>query len=115
MWQVLAALVIAVLSGMGVGGGGLFVIFLAIATDLPQLTVQGMNLLFFLFSAGASMTVHLHRRRIFFGAVFLMSAVGVLGALAGTWLSAVINERILRKIFGAMLVASGIVTLQKQR
>ena len=61
------------------------------------------------------MTVHLHRRKILFGAVFLMSAVGVLGALVGTWLSTAIDERILRKIFGAMLVASGIVTLQRQK
>ena len=46
-----AAFLLSALSGMGVGGGGLFVIYLAFATDMPQLSAQGANLLFFLCSA----------------------------------------------------------------
>lgn len=111
--QGLAAFLIAVLSGMGVGGGGLFVIYLALVTDLPQLTVQGMNLLFFLFSAGASMIVHLTSRQIRWYAVGLMVLGGLIGAWMGALLSAYINQAILRKIFGGMLVVSGILALQK--
>ena len=109
----LAAFVIAILSGMGVGGGGLFVIYLALFTDLPQLTVQGMNLLFFLFSAGASMTVHLRSRRIFWGIVGLMVAGGLLGAFLGSYCSLRVSQGILRKIFGGMLVVSGILSLKR--
>ena len=36
----IAALIISALSGMGVGGGGLFVIYLALLTDTPQLAAQ---------------------------------------------------------------------------
>ena len=112
--KAIAAFLISILSGMGVGGGGLFVIYLALFTELPQLTVQGMNLLFFLFSAGASMTVHLRSRNIFWGIVGLMAASGLLGAFLGSYCSARINQSILRKIFGGMLVVSGILSLQKQ-
>ena len=52
MWiGVIVGTLIALLSGMGVGGGGLFAVYLSMFTDIPQLSVQGYNLLFFLFSA----------------------------------------------------------------
>ena len=60
-----ALFVFAVLSGLGVGGGGLLVIYLALFTDVAQLSAQGINLLFFIFSCGASMLVHLSKRKIF--------------------------------------------------
>ena len=110
-----AAFLISVLSGMGVGGGGLLVIYLAFLTDLPQLTVQGINLLFFLFSAGAATLVHLQRRRILWGSVAILAGFGVLGVLLGTHLAASIDERLLRRIFGGLLVLSGILSLKRQQ
>ncbi len=111
--QALIAGVIAVLSGMGVGGGGLFVVYLALFTQTPQLMAQGMNLLFFLFSAGASMLIHLPKRQIFLLAVAVMAGAGVVGSLIGTFLSGIIDPSLLRKIFGGMLAVSGILSLQK--
>ena len=115
-WGIKAAIafVIAALSGMGVGGGGLFVIYLALLTDTPQLAAQGMNLLFFLFSAGASMTVHVRARRLYGTVILLMAATGIAGALLGTWLSAFVNQALLRKLFGVMLTVSGLLVLRKQ-
>ena len=68
-----AAFIVAVLSGMGVGSGGLFVIWLTMTTDFPQLTSQGLNLLFFLFASGASMLVHLTKRTILWGVVAVLT------------------------------------------
>ena len=81
--HVIVAFAIALLSGLGVGGGGLFAVYLSIFSDLPQLAVQGTNLLFFLFSSGASVTVNLFRRRILFSAVAIMIATGLAGAAIG--------------------------------
>ena len=50
VFTIIASFLIAALSGLGVGGGGLFVVFLALFTEIPQITAQGINLLFFLFS-----------------------------------------------------------------
>ena len=50
LFTILITFLLAALSGMGVGGGGLFVIYLSLFTNTPQLTAQGMNLLFFLLS-----------------------------------------------------------------
>ncbi len=114
IFQIGVSFVIAALSGMGVGGGGLFVVYLALMGDIPQLTAQGMNLLFFLFSAGASMLVHLSRRRIFATVVLLMAAAGIVGALMGTALTSYVSEALLRKSFGFLLIVGGILSLRKK-
>lgn len=104
--------VFAVLSGLGVGGGGLLVIYLALFTDTSQLTAQGVNLLFFLFSSGSSILVHLSKRKIFTSAVAVMALSGVIGAVVGSYFSGVIDQQLLRKIFGAMLIVCGMVSLR---
>ena len=40
---------ISALMGMGVGGGGLFIIYFTLLLGTPQLTAQGTNLLLFVF------------------------------------------------------------------
>lgn len=112
--SMLSAFIIAALSGMGVGGGGLFVIYLSLFTDTPQLIAQGMNLLFFLFSAGASVTVHIKERHIYFVAVGIMAAAGIVGSLLGAYTAGLVNQSLLRKIFGIMLIISGILSLKKK-
>jgi uncharacterized membrane protein YfcA len=110
----LIAFLLAALSGMGVGGGGLFMIYLAYVTDLPQLTAQGMNLLFFLCAGGASLPVHLRKRSLPAFAIAIMIGAGVVGVLIGTELAARLNGSLLRKIFGAMLVSGGVLSLKRK-
>lgn len=105
--------IFAVLSGLGVGGGGLLIIYLALFTDIGQLAAQGVNLLFFIFSSGSSILVHLSKRKIFTSAVVLMSVSGVIGAAVGSYFSGVIDQQLLRKIFGAMLIVCGMVSLRE--
>ena len=106
------AFIIAILSGLGVGGGGLFVVYLSLFTNTPQLQIQGTNLAFFLCCASASLIIHLRKRKIFALSVITMSLFGIIGAALGTSLSLSVNQMLLRKIFGAMLLASGIISLK---
>lgn len=115
MWLTMGiTFLLAALSGMGVGGGGLFVIYLSLFTDTPQLVAQGMNLLFFLFSSGASVTVHLKHRKICYPVVGVMIVFGIGGALVGALASARLPAHLLRQIFGGMLVVSGILALRQK-
>ena len=109
----IASFFIALLSGLGIGGGGLFVVFLNLFTDLPQLAAQGINLLFFIFSSGSAVCVHITRRKILTLTVLVMALFGILGAVGGMILARYASESLLRKVFGGMLVVSGILTLQK--
>lgn len=110
--HIIVAFLIALVSGLGVGGGGLFATYLAIFTDIPQLSVQGFNLLFFLFCAMASVSVQLFKRKINFLAVGLMTVTGLVGALLGSLTTLILPEEWLRRIFGIMLVATGLVSLR---
>lgn len=111
--NIIVALLVALLSGMGVGGGGLFAVYLSVFTATPQLSVQGYNLLFFLFSAGASVTIQLFRRKIPFFAVGVMILSGVVGAVAGVFMTSVFSAGWLRRLFGIMLVSGGIISLKR--
>lgn len=104
---------IALLSGLGVGSGGLLVIYLTLITQTPQLQAQGINLVFFLFSAGASMLFHLSRRRLIAPLCILLITAGLPGALIGSRLAALLPAALLRRLFGAFLVAAGTLTLTK--
>lgn len=99
---------VALLSGLGVGSGGLLVVFLTEYREIGQLFAQGINLLFFIFSSGAATAVNLIKRKICYGAVLLMSAGGVLGAIVGAYAASFIDPRYLRLGFGAMLLIGGI-------
>ncbi len=110
--NMIAAFLISLLSGLGIGGGGLFTVYLSLVSDMPQLAAQGLNLLFFLFSSGASVTVQLFRRKIMFTAVGIMISAGVVGVLIGTLLSGWINGEYLRRIFGVMLISGGMISLR---
>ncbi|MBO5670517.1 MAG: sulfite exporter TauE/SafE family protein [Clostridia bacterium] len=110
----LAAFGIAVLSGMGVGSGGLLVVFLTLVADVPQIRAQGMNLLFFLFASGAAMLVHVQKRRLSLPVILLLSAAGLIGSLPGTYAALVLPEALVRRLFGGMLVLSGTVSLLRR-
>ncbi len=110
----LAAFGIAVLSGMGVGSGGLLVVFLTLFADVPQIRAQGINLLFFLFASSASMLIHVQRRRLSPSVLLLLAAAGLLGSLPGTYAALILPEALVRRLFGGMLLLSGIVSLLRR-
>ncbi len=45
--DILAVILSAAVSAMGLGGGGVLILYLTLVRDVPQLEAQGINLLFF--------------------------------------------------------------------
>ena len=110
--DILATLIVATLAGMGIGSGGLMVIYLTMFRGAEQRVAQGINLLFFLFASGASMFIHLRRRRVFPLAVGIMLAAGLPAAYFGTRITTLLDEHIARTIFGLFLIAASIPVLK---
>ena len=110
----LIALVIAALSGMGVGGGGLFALYLKYFSSLEQIKIQAINLIFFFFASGAALTVHLRKREIYPLAIAIMGAFGLLGSFLGSALALHINGGFLGKLFGGMMICAGIYSFFKR-
>ena len=105
---VAASFLIAILSGMGVGSAGLLVVYLTMVLGLPQLHAQGINLVFFLFAASASLCVHILRRNIPVSRVILAALAGMLGALPGVWAAEILPQNWIRILFGMMLIFAGL-------
>lgn len=114
MKDFIAIFIIAALSGLGVGSGGLLVIYLTLIEKMPQLAAQGANLIFFILASLSSLIFNLPKRRIPYGAVIVMSALGICGSFLGTYFASVLPAQVLKKIFGVMLVGSGLFALKKK-
>ena len=112
--DILASLLIVVLSGMGIGSGGLLVLYLRAVRDTPQLTAQGLNLLFFIFASAASLCIHVSRRRISFWLVLLLTLGGLAGSLLGSRLASALPEESMRRLFGLFLIGAGALTLLRR-
>ena len=107
----IAAFFIAVLSGLGVGSGGLLVIWLTMVEGMDAISARGLNLLFFIFSASAALIFHVLRKRLRYRLVIFMAAFACIGTVAGSYVGSYISASALRVVFGYMLIASGIYTV----
>lgn len=110
MYDILAGFLVAILSGLGIGGGGLLVIYLTLS-GTGQLEAQGINLVYFLFSSGAAMLVHMTRRKLNLPLIVVLALSGVVGAVCGSLLARSVDPMILRKTFGVLLFVSGTLAL----
>ncbi len=108
------SLLIAVLSGLGVGSGGLFVIYLTELAAASATQARGMNLLFFVFSASAALMLHLKRRKLLPGVILPAALFSLLGTLLGVWVGGMLDAFWLRRVFGAMLVFAGAYSFFKK-
>ena len=111
MATVIAAFFAAVLSGLGVGSAGLFVLYLTLAAGYSQPEAQALNLLFFLLSAGAALFLHIRERKIPLRVVLFLIVCALPGAIAGSYLVRILDASLIRKLFGGMLIVTGLPSL----
>ncbi|MBR5539479.1 MAG: sulfite exporter TauE/SafE family protein [Clostridia bacterium] len=111
----LVTLIIAVLTGMGVGSGGLFVIYLSLIKGVPQLLAQGLNLYFFIFSTAVALVFHARTRKLPLLRLAVICTVGSIGCYFGASLAKSVDPSMLRSLFAVLLIATGIVTLLPKR
>lgn len=114
-FDLLASVLIAVMAGLGIGGGGLLIIYLTLIKQMPQLPAQGINLLFFLCAAASSLVIHFKQKRIDCKLLLLLAPLGVLGSIFGSYVAARVAPLLIRKIFAGLLIVSGIIELCKRR
>ena len=106
MW-ILVSFFISALMGMGVGGGGLFVIYLTLCMNYPQLIAQGTNLLFFLIAGFSSLLIHLRKRKLNLKRLLPIVLFSIPGTLIGSYLANTVDPKIPRFVLGILLILSG--------
>ena len=95
--DILAGFLASALAAMGVGGGGLLVIYLTQVAGMEQRAAQGVNLVFFLCAAIASMAVHLRVRKPAFRYALGFGIGGGFGAALGCILAGAVDNDFLRR------------------
>ena len=107
------AFAIACLSGMGIGGGGLLVIWLILVRNVPPHTAQGLNLGFFIVSALFAYTHHRKKRRLPLPYLFAILFCALGGVLLGCSLTARNDPVYAKAAFGWFLILCGIINLAR--
>lgn len=100
----LAGLFSGIIGSMGLGGGTVLIIYLSLFTNTSQLESQGINLLFFIPCAVIAIIIYQKSKLLRIKTVLKIAPFGILGAFLGLFLSGVIKENIIAKIFGVLLI-----------
>ena len=111
---VLAGFCTGILSAWGVGGGTLLLLVMTLFLGVDQRTAQGINLLYFLPTAGVGLLFH--RKAGMLDKQALRQAIpwGVATAALGAWCATAMDTELLRRPFGVYLLVMGVITLIKK-
>lgn len=113
--ELIAAIICGFLSGLGIGGGSILMVYLTAMAALSQTVAQGINLLYFLPTSAAAIIFHSKNRFIRWNLVIFAIMGGVACAAAAAFLSRLIPTDVLQKIFGGFLLLVGIYELQDKK
>ena len=113
--SILAGALCGIISGFGIGGGSLLMVWMTAVAALDQKTAQAINLLYFIPTALAALFFHWKNKVICKQAVLPAALAGCAVAAAAAWFSAGIDVRILRKLFGGFLIVIGILEFRKSK
>lgn len=108
MLSVIVGFLTGIISGFGVGGGSLLVLYLTALGGVDQYTAGGVNLLYFTGCAPAALVSHIRNKRIVWRAVWLCLLAGIPFSIIAAVFSSYIEVSLLRKGFGFVLLYIGI-------
>lgn len=99
------------LTGLGVGGGSLLILWLTMVLEMEQSAARGINLLFFLPSALIACGFRWKQGCIRWKKILPAIAAGCIAAALFSWISVYLNIEVLKKLFGILLIVTGIKEL----
>ena len=100
-----------VLSGFGVGGGTLLLVYLTAVVGMEQHLAQGINLLYFLPAGLLALPNHWKNGYIDKKALLPCIAAGLVCAALAAWGATALDTGLLRKCFGGFLTVIGVMEL----
>ena len=104
----LAGTVLGFLTGLGVGGGSLLVLWLTAVLSMDTATARSINLLFFLPSALIACCFRWKQGCLKLSHVLPAAVAGCVSAALFSMLGASMDTALLRKLFGILLLATGV-------
>jgi len=108
IWASIAGFFAGFIGGLGMGGGGVLVLFLTLYVGMPQLQAQGINLIFFIPVGLFALILHVRQHLIDFKAALPAILLGLLGAAVGSFLARFFGSVVISKIFAVLLACLGV-------
>lgn len=106
--ELIAGAVLGFLSGLGVGGGSLLILYLTLVIGMDPATARGINLLFFLPCAAIAAWLRWREGAVRPRWVLPAAIAGSLAAAVLTQLGRRMDTTLLQKLFGGLLLLTGI-------
>ena len=106
--QLIIGTVLGFLSGLGIGGGSLLILWLTLILGMDQAQARFINLVFFLPAAGISCYLRLRAGTLRIRPLLPAIVSGCLAAILFSWIGAMVQPAFLRKLFGLLLLGTGI-------
>lgn len=110
----LAGVLTGILSGFGVGGGTLLLIYMTLFAGLEQTQAQGINLLYFLPTAALALPAHIKNGFIEKPILFPSILSGLVCAALAAWTATRLEVTLLHRLFGGFLLYVGISELLRK-
>lgn len=104
---ILVGLATGVLSGFGIGGGSLLLLYLTMFTGVSQYQAGGVNLLYFIACAPAALVSHIKNGLVEKQAVVWGVLAGVPASVLAALAAAQMDVSWLRRLFGVLLLYIG--------
>ena len=105
--KLLVGTVLGFLTGLGIGGGSLLILWLTMVMEMPQAAARGINLLFFLPAAAISCCFRRKQGTLRLGKLLPAIISGSLAAAVFSLIGMNINVAVLKKAFGILLLYTG--------
>ena len=104
----LAGAVTGILSGFGIGGGTLLLIYMTAFAGVEQHLAQGINLLYFLPTAATALPSHIKNGFLDRQTARAAIPAGLAGTALAAWWATALDVTLLRRCFGAYLLLIGL-------
>ena len=109
LWiQILIGSLLGFLSGLGVGGGSLLILWLTLILHMPQNVARIINLLFFIPSAIIASVFRWKQGVLEIKTILPAVLAGCVSAAIFAFLSKQIDVAMLQKMFGVLLLLTGV-------
>lgn len=104
----LVGTVLGFLSGLGIGGGSLLILWLTMVLGVGQNIARGINLLFFIPSALIACLFRLKQGVLNWKYILPAAVSGCIAAGLCSFFSTILDLELLKKLFGGLLIITGL-------
>lgn len=113
--SIIAGLATGILSGWGIGGGSLLIIYMTVFSGFTQQAAQGINLLYFLPTSLTALYSHLKNKLIEKALAWPAICAGTVTTLATSLLVTSIDTHLMKKIFGGFVIVIGLTEVFRKK